>query len=344
MEELFVSIIIPVYKVETYIERCLISVMRQDSKTMPIECILVDDCSPDNSMIIAENMINNYSGGVKFKVMRHEKNQGLSAARNTGMSMASGDYLFFLDSDDYLLDDCLIKFYNVIKKYPDLECVKGNHVGRIRINVSKIPSSPINNDTLLNMLYMSIIPVMAWNTLIKRTVVQEWDLMFKPGLLYEDNLWSAALFRHVNSFLFIPDTTYYYEDNNNNSITGNKEISIQAKSLPHFIIMVDELLSSYDKQCFVPYTFFVTSRLMQMIDLILKDRQIDSNLINIVFKQRKKLFKYTLQHHRIILALFVLLLYPPLWHLMKFRLFRKNYDRLVKVVYKMAIICDNLHR
>lgn len=344
MEYYDVSIIIPVYKVETYIERCLNSVMRQDTEAMSLECILVDDCSPDKSMIIAENMIKNYSGGVSFKVLRHEKNQGLSVARNTGMSVATGDYLFFLDSDDYLFDDCLIKLYNATKKYPDLEVVKGNHVGRITINISKIPLSPINNDTLLNLLYMSVIPVMVWNTLIKRTVVQEWNLTFKPGLLYEDNLWSAALFRYVDSFLFIPDTTYYYEDNNNNSITGNQEISIQAKSLPHFIFMVDELLSSYDKQRFVTYTFFVASRLMQMIDLILKDQQIDSNLVKTVFKLRNQLLKYTLKHYRLILALYELLLYPPLWHLMKYRWFRKNYDRLVKVICKIAITCDFFHK
>lgn len=343
MEYYDVSIIIPVYKVETYIERCLNSVMRQDTKAMSIECILVDDCSPDKSMIIAENMIKNYSGGVTFKVLRHETNQGLSVARNTGMSSATGHYLFFLDSDDYIFDDCLIKLYNATKNYPDVEVVKGNHVGRIWINASKIPSSPLDNDTLLNLLYMSVIPVMAWNTLVKQTIVRKWNLKFMPGLLYEDNLWTAQLFRHVDCFMFVSDTTYYYEDNNNSSITGNREISIQAKSLPHFIIMVDELLSSFDKQHFVPYTFFVISRLMQMIDLILKDRNIDSNSIKIVLNQRNQLLKYTIQHHRYILVVFELLLYPPLWHMMRFRLFRKNYHRLVKVVYKIAMIFDPFH-
>lgn len=344
MENFDVSIIIPVYGVETYIERCINSVIRQDVTTMSIECILVDDCSPDNSMIIAEKIIRSYSGRVKFKISRHEKNQGLSVARNTGMSLASGLFLFFLDSDDYIFDDCIAKLFDVTKRYPDVEVVKGNHEGRIKINIFKISSRLLDNDTLLNFLYMGVIPVMAWNTLIKRTVVQKWSLMFKPGLLYEDNLWSAQLFRHVDRFWFVPDITYHYEDNNNNSITGSQEISIQAKSLPHFIVMVDELLNSYDRRLFVSYTFFVISRLMQMIDLILKDRHIDSSLSNIVFKQRNRLVKYTFQHYRFILVVFELLLYPPFWHLMKCRLFRKNYDRLVKVVYKIAMMCDFLHR
>ena len=109
MEEFDVSIIIPVYGVENYIERCLYSVMQQDSKSVSLECILVDDCSPDNSINIAEKMIKDYSGGIRFEILSHEKNQGLSVARNTGMNSAKGRFLFFMDSDDYITDDCIVK-------------------------------------------------------------------------------------------------------------------------------------------------------------------------------------------------------------------------------------------
>ena len=94
MEEYDVSIVIPVYGVENYIERCLNSVMQQDSKSVSLECILVDDCSPDNSIKIAEKIIKDYSGGIRFEILRHDKNQGLSVARNTGMSSAKGRFLF----------------------------------------------------------------------------------------------------------------------------------------------------------------------------------------------------------------------------------------------------------
>lgn len=343
MEEFDVSIVIPVYGVEKYIERCLNSVMRQDSKSMSLECILVDDCSPDGSIKIAEKMIMDYSGGIRFEILRHEKNQGLSVARNTGMRSAKGRFLFFIDSDDYITDDCIMNLYKKTRDFSDVEVVKGNHVGRIAINVSRIPSCPLNNDTLLNLLYMSVVPVMAWNTLIKRDVIQNNNLAFKPRLLYEDNLWSAQLFRHVKSFLFVPDTTYYYESNNT-SITGNGDAAIQAKALPHFIIMVDNLINSYDKQHFITYTFFIISRLMQMVDLILKDQNIDSNLVEIVLKQRNQLLRYTFQNRRFVLVLFELLLYFPLWNLMRFRLFRRYYDRVVIVVYRIALFFDFVHK
>ena len=342
MENYFVSIIIPIYKVEAYIERCLNSVMFQDSSAVSIECVLVDDCSPDNSMIIAKNLIKNYSGTVSFKIISHEKNKGLSAARNTGMKYASGDFFYFLDSDDYISEDCIMHFYNAVMKYPDVEVVKGNHKGRIQINTSKIPSCLLHNKSILNLLYTGVIPVMAWNTLIKRTVINNANLVFIAGMIYEDNLWTVQLFRNVNSFLFIPDVTYYYEENGN-SITGNSCNSIQAKALPHFIIMIDELMSSFDSKHFVPYTFFIISRMMQMIDLILKDRSIDSDLIEVVLNQRNRLLMYTFQNCRFILVLFEFLLYPPLWYLMKLRVFRRNYDSLVKIVYKIAMIRESFY-
>ena len=101
-----VSIVIPVYNVEPYIEECLQSVMRQTYLGM-MECILVDDCGTDNSMGIAEQLIEAYNGPIDFKVLHHEHNRGVSAARNTGIDAACGEYIFFLDSDDWISDDCI---------------------------------------------------------------------------------------------------------------------------------------------------------------------------------------------------------------------------------------------
>ena len=87
------SIIIPVYNVEKYIVNCLNSVANQLYDD--IECIIVDDCSPDNSMIHVASFLEQYEGKIIFKIVTHEKNQGLSAARNSGVKIATGDYLFF---------------------------------------------------------------------------------------------------------------------------------------------------------------------------------------------------------------------------------------------------------
>ena len=90
-----ISIIIPVYNVEEYIERCILSVCKQSMNNISVECILVNDNSPDKSIDKAKSLIESYSGEIMFKIVTHDQNQGLSSARNTGMKNATGKYLFF---------------------------------------------------------------------------------------------------------------------------------------------------------------------------------------------------------------------------------------------------------
>lgn len=101
-----VSVIIPVYSVEPYIERCIESVLRQTYRDL--EVIIVDDCTPDRSIELAKNLINKVNcKDLDYKFIKHDINRGLSVARNTGIKAATGDYLFFMDSDDWISDDCI---------------------------------------------------------------------------------------------------------------------------------------------------------------------------------------------------------------------------------------------
>ena len=101
-----ITIVVPVYNVEPYIEDCLKSVAEQTYKG-DIECIIVDDCTPDGSCAIIEHFINEYNGSIDFKLLHHTKNRGLSAARNTGIGAATGEYIYFLDSDDEITPECI---------------------------------------------------------------------------------------------------------------------------------------------------------------------------------------------------------------------------------------------
>lgn len=89
-----ISVIVPIYNVESYILECLQSVAAQ-TKTKNVECILVDDCGTDNSVKVAEQFISAYEGDISFALLHHPENEGLSAARNTGIKNARGKYLFF---------------------------------------------------------------------------------------------------------------------------------------------------------------------------------------------------------------------------------------------------------
>ena len=126
MEPLFVSIIIPTYNVGAYIGRCLQSVLEQTFDGR-IECLVVDDCCTDNSIDIAKNSMMLYQErDITFKILHHAQNQGLSAARNTGLKAAMGDYVFFLDSDDALQSDCLKLLSQPIQNDPTVELVMAN--------------------------------------------------------------------------------------------------------------------------------------------------------------------------------------------------------------------------
>ena len=98
-----VSIIVPIFNVAPYIMRCLQSI---DSQTYrPIECILIDDCCTDNSIQLTEQFINQYNGAILFTIIRHQQKGGPSAARNTGLKKAIGEYIYFMDSDDAITPD-----------------------------------------------------------------------------------------------------------------------------------------------------------------------------------------------------------------------------------------------
>ncbi len=230
-----VSIIIPVYNVAPYIGECLQSVMRQ-TYAGSMECLLIDDCGLDESIVIAEQMIKEYNEGRKtkdegrktitkdenvrgriwFKILRHERNRGLSAARNTGTLEATGDYLYYLDSDDEITDDCIEKLMQRVIEDPDIEMVQGS-VCRHRMNGESVISPkrivlPLanSNEEVRKCFYQyGQIYVNVWNKLLKRRVIIENNILCKEGLLYEDNLWVFYLLKYVKKAAFVSDITYH---------------------------------------------------------------------------------------------------------------------------------------
>ena len=119
-----VSVIIPIYEVSDYVERCIRSVIGQSYSD--IECIIVDDATKDDSIVKCERLIEEYDGPIRFRVLHHEVNRGLSAARNTGTEEATGEWIYYLDSDDEITPDCLEKLMSIAQEHPDAEMVLSN--------------------------------------------------------------------------------------------------------------------------------------------------------------------------------------------------------------------------
>lgn len=209
-----VSIIIPVYNVEKYIERCLRSVLAQTYKGL-VECILVDDCTPDRSMEIAGQIVSAYFGNTCFKMVRHDRNRGLSAARNTGIREATGEYLYFLDSDDEITPDALELFMALAERYPQTEVIQGNLYTMYQMKFLLIPDSVpecIGEVRKLRkmLLKSSVLPMTAWNKMIRKDFLERNSLWFEEGIVHEDYLWNFLIARCITSIAVCHKPTYVY--------------------------------------------------------------------------------------------------------------------------------------
>ena len=215
-----ISIVIPIYNVSAYVESCLESVRKQSYKDL--EIILVDDCGTDYSMdVIREYLrVHNF---VEVRIIHHTSNRGLSAARNTGLDAATGDYVYFLDSDDELMDGCLSEMvaslnnqrYDFVignyevsgsdKEYPALTLPEGAILGNKEIMHSYAEGR----------WYM-----MAWNKLCRRDFLLSNDLYFEEGVLHEDVIWSFKLSCKANSMFVVQKPTYKYNIRTASIMTG----------------------------------------------------------------------------------------------------------------------------
>lgn len=211
-----VTIVIPVYNVEAYVEDCLRSVMAQDA-TCAIECIVVDDRGSDASINIVQSILKEYSGPIAFKIIEREHNGGLSAARNTGIHAASGKYIYFLDSDDIISQNCISSLIAVANKYPEVEIVTGDFETFPDKDVYRYLSLKDKNfpeysrdKAWIRSIFLNQFPVIACNKLISKEFITKNKLYFKEGILHEDNHWQASAYHVVSEIAFVNKVLYMY--------------------------------------------------------------------------------------------------------------------------------------
>lgn len=208
-----VSINIPVYKCEKYLLRCLESVKNQTYNNL--EIILVNDCTPDNSVKIAQDFISE-NPDLNIKLIHHEKNQGLSIARNSGIDASSGDYIYMLDSDDYIPVNCIEILLDLALK-TDAEITVGQTMCFDSKTNEKKLIFPIYTDKKIiekNNIFRSFVkgewPVIAPNKLYKRSFIRDNKIRFVKDLFSQDELWTFHWALKVNKIAFTKETTYIY--------------------------------------------------------------------------------------------------------------------------------------
>ena len=224
------SVIIPVYNVENHIAKCLDSVLSQSDETVEIIC--VNDGSPDNS----RQIISEYIEKNKNIKCIDRPNGGLSAARNSGLLAAQGEYIVLLDSDDWLEENVLSALYQQAKTN-DLDVLIGNtkwiypqktHIEKQ--NSAEIISTVTNGtDALIKLMQAEIYVPMAYNYICKREFLIANNLNFKEGLIYEDELWTPQVLLKANR-VSASGLYHYNYLQRENTITNTEGNQLKADS------------------------------------------------------------------------------------------------------------------
>ena len=227
-----VSVIIPIYKVEKYLSRCLDSVVNQTLED--IEIVLVDDGSPDSCPEICDRYAKKDS---RIKVI-HKKNEGLGYARNSGMLIATGEYIAFLDSDDYVSKDMYEKVYSELKR-TDADCCVTGYVVKKDSGDEIRKENPLgtavykNDDIIIKVLAGMLgskpnqprdtdVGMSVWKCVYRKELLQEKGILFpsERELISEDIIFQIRVLSQVKRVCTLSEGMYYYcENSNSQSLT-----------------------------------------------------------------------------------------------------------------------------
>lgn len=219
-KSIFISVIVPVYKTEKYIENSINSLLSQTFSNY--EVILVDDGSPDACPEICDNYAKKYAN---FRVV-HKKNAGLGCARNTGLELATGHYIYYLDSDDTIQEDTFDYFSRVLKKYPDLDMIFSRYQTVTEEDLFKRASIDEgveiieNNEEIQNAFLQRTHVILAPGTLYKKAFLDDHQLFFKACPYSEDQLFIWETLLHVRKIAYIKKNLYNYLTRKNSIMTS----------------------------------------------------------------------------------------------------------------------------
>ena len=283
-----ISIIIPMYKVEAFIEKCLHSCLHQDISNAEYEIIVVNDGSPDRSLEIVERVSKDYQNIIVVS----QENQGLSCARNRGLSLAKGDYIWFVDADDWIEKDILKKLTTLclennldILHFCASNVIDGkavrrfNYEGREKIVIK-------GKDALLEGIHSPCAPFSFY----RREFLLNNNLSFYPGIFHEDLEFTPRAWYMAERAMLLNDVCYYYLINPN-SITG----SVNPKKA-FDIIKVCESLDKFCENVEDKYKIHFHNRISMNINSSLLNsysmNSIDIKKLNSVWKKYSYLFEH----------------------------------------------------
>lgn len=272
-----VSIIVPVYNVEKYIEKCLETLVNQTLQD--IEIIIVNDGSKDNSKEIIKKYIEKYPEKI---VYLEKENGGLSDARNFGIPYAKGEYIAFLDSDDYVELNMYEDMYKIAKD-ENSDMVECDFIWEYP-NKSKVDIGEIYHG---KHEMLEKVRVVAWNKLIKKSILNETKIQFPKGFRYEDVEFTYKLLPYLNTVSFLKKPcVHYIQRDNSISNTQNERTKEILEVFDHVINFYKEkgLFKEFFSE--LEYTYarvLLCSSLKRMCKI--PDKVIRKKMINLTWEK-----------------------------------------------------------
>lgn len=241
-----ISIVIPVCNVEKYVERCLRSALEQDF-CYEYEVLIVDDCGKDSSMTIVESVSTSHPKGSLLRIVHHPKNKGLGEASNTGIREAKGKYLFFLDSDDWISDDCLSQMYD-LAVLNGLDVVVGS-LCDVANNIIKATHTYkdqiIEHNAAGIFLFTQGINIYCsrWNKLYNRDFLIH-NKIYCNQRIFEDNLFDFNVKCSAKKIAVISNVTYFYTRRADSITQDNSKKRFDYHIFEEIILDSQQMISS----------------------------------------------------------------------------------------------------
>ena len=238
MNNIDLSIIIPVYNVENYLRRGLDSILLQPS-SITYEILLINDGSSDKSGAICDEYQSNFSN----VFVSHIENNGVAEARNLGISLSKGNYLYFMDPDDFLSDNFFDKISSNLKQKWDVLCFGYNEIKENKNTVLSCRPHFYTHCGLLRKnefrnefieLFKTDMMYNVWSRIYNKTFILKHDIRFPNKQIGEDTLFNFQVYRHLNTVLFIDSTLYNY-------IAGRSGSALTSFHPRRIEIQLDEL-------------------------------------------------------------------------------------------------------
>lgn len=298
MKKMKYSIIIPVYNVEEYLDRCLKSILNQTYSNY--EVIIVNDGSPDNS----DNIIKSYEKEDKRFKGYKKVNGGLSDARNYGLKYATGDYLIFIDADDYIENNYLEKVNDVLERNKDIDVLKfkiklvdeGENLIRMENGLNK--EGVTSFEELVKLEFLEP----AWSYVYKLSFWKENNFTYLKGMIHEDFGLTPEILMKANKIYYLNSYLYNYVQRNGSIMSSNNKEKLHKKAYD-MLYQYDRLIKiNYNKDTKV-YKSFLANALISKTNTLdkeeqkkykeeLRKRKVIDNLIDDTLKRKIKKIIY----------------------------------------------------